>query len=225
MRACNVILFLGLSALLTAYGSPNSAYYSFTVGNINATVISDGFTVSNATTSYPDAHPAALEKALSSNFLSEALPFHFNPLYLDLGDRKIMMDVGAGNTFLPGTGQLLANMAAAGLDPNDITDVVLTHAHADHMGGITKPDGSLAFPSARVHLSREEFEFWRSTSPEELTNLPMEIAQLLVTVATNSIDAVSERLELFELGDEIIPGITSKPLGGHTVGMSGFMIR
>lgn len=227
MHLYHAILLWGLSAGLAVLGAPNCGHYSFPIGGINATVVSDGSSLLDPSSLAPDVSPEDLEQALTRNFLpvGEGLVSHFNPLHLDMGERKVMVDVGSANTFGPTLGKVLENLVAAGLDPNSVTDILITHSHLDHIGGVLKPDGSLAFPNAKVFVGREDYEFWINASADSLQDdLPLETRQHFVNVAQTSLNAVSDRLEFFEPETEVIPGIISKDLSGHAPGMSGFLI-
>lgn len=205
----------------------NCQHYSFTLGGINATVLSDGFATGNVTDILIDIESERFESALSQNFLpKDIVSFYYNPLHLDYGDRKVLIDVGSGDKLGPQLGKLMQNMASAGLDPLEVTDVLTTHAHVDHLGGFLLPDGSLAFPNAKYHISRVEHDFWMNAKATEITGrIQPELVQLLVDVAQLSLGAVQDRLVLFELGDEVLPGITSRGAGGHTPGQVNYIIK
>lgn len=224
MDFCCIALLLVLPVAHAA----NSQHYSFTVGDIKGTVLSDGYFEGNASDVLHDAvDPNLREAALSQNFLPQkVISFYYNPLYLDFGDRKVMIDVGSSDKFGPTTGKLMENMLAAGLDPLEVTDVLITHAHVDHIAGLLLPDGSPAFPNTKVYLSRIEYDFWMNASEEDFpADLQPELLELLLGVAKMTLEAVKDKLILFELGDEVVPGITSRGAGGHTPGQVNYVIR
>lgn len=71
----------------------------------------------------------------------------------------MLVDTGAGDFFGPGFGgKLLESLAQEGVSPDQITDVLLTHAHDDHMGGLVH-GGKLTFPNATVHLGQPDLDF------------------------------------------------------------------
>lgn len=114
--------------------------------------------------------------------------------------RRVMIDAGFGSP----RGELLAEMRAAGLAPESVSDVLVTHIHPDHVGGL--PD----FPNAKVHVAREEYEAWaRDPARKGLAKyLPDE-----------------SRLDLFSYGVELFPGLTALKVPGHTPGHTVFRMK
>ena len=99
--------------------------------------------------------------------MAEALAPHghlslsVQPLLVETGDQRILLDTGIG-TLGPAPGTMLAALAAAGIAPEDIDVVLLTHFHIDHYGGALDPSGALAFPNARYLINGVEHEYWSS---------------------------------------------------------------
>jgi glyoxylase-like metal-dependent hydrolase (beta-lactamase superfamily II) len=83
-----------------------------------------------------------------------------NVTLLKRGDSYILIDCGSGKNFVPGTGKLLDALQAAGIDPEAITDVVLTHAHPDHLWGALDDFGGPAYPKAKYHIPAPEMDDW-----------------------------------------------------------------
>ena len=81
---------------------------------------------------------------------------------LEIGERKILFDVGSGLNFLPTLGELPAALEAADVDISSITDVIFTHAHPDHIWGILDDFDDLLMPDAAYHISQAEWDFWDS---------------------------------------------------------------
>lgn len=115
-----------------------------------------------------------------------------NVLLLEWGDKRVLIDTGAGGIFGNDSGHLGENLAYAGLSPKDVTDVVLSHAHPDHIGGLTdKRSGELLYPNADVRISKEECTFWLSDIPDfsKSTMTDKTHMQMLVQVARRNINA------------------------------------
>ncbi|GMH39308.1 hypothetical protein BSKO_07206 [Bryopsis sp. KO-2023] len=217
----------GWSGTLHLATRPNCGYYHFTIGDFEATIVSDGAFVFPPQGLVSTIPKPALENVMKRNFESlDAMVLANNILFLDTGKNKVLIDTGSSNLFQPTVGRLIGNLAAADIDFIEIDTVLISHAHVDHIGGISTPDGPPAFPKARYFISRAEHDFWKDATLDDLENVADEdLKQLLLDVAKDSLDKISDSLTLFEFGEELVPGITSKDLSGHTPGMAGFDIK
>jgi glyoxylase-like metal-dependent hydrolase (beta-lactamase superfamily II) len=139
-------------------------------------------------------------------------------LLIDTGEHKVLVDTGAGGA-LPGTGELISNLRAEGITPEDIDTVIVTHGHADHLGGNITREGEPAYPNARYVMWADEWEFWTADEPD-LSSLPFPepLIQLLITVAHNNLLPLENRIDLLRLEGEIVPGIQAMAAPGHTPG-------
>lgn len=126
-----------------------------------------------------------------------------NALLVRTGKRLVLIDtgLGAGNH-----GALLASLKLAGVSPGDITDVLITHPHFDHIGGLLDAQGRIAFPNAAIRMAGAAWIWMKQQSPPAM------------------IQSVAPRVQTFEPGAQIAPGITSVPLPGHTPGHVGYQI-
>ncbi len=121
----------------------------FSVGEIQCVAINDG------TFSYPtgwffsNVSQGQLEESLRDHdFPLNQVVSPYTCLLVNAGKERILIDTGADG-LAPTTGDLLKNLKAEGITPEEITTVVLTHAHPDHIGGVLDADGKPAFPNAR----------------------------------------------------------------------------
>lgn len=154
---------------------------------------------------------------------SEVTTIGANLWLITKGARRILIDTGSGqalSAMFPDVGKLDALMAAEGLNKADITDIILTHMHADHIGGLLGPDAG-GFKNAKIHVSEIEWNFW---SNPELSNLVPEenvpIVKLVQSIAAPIADRVTTHAANADLGD----GLTLVPLHGHTPGHCGVRI-
>ena len=148
----------------------------------------------------------------------DKLALSIQPLLVKTNDKVLMFDSGAGATFGPGAGKLSGSLAEAGVDPSSVTDIFISHAHGDHVGGLLKPDGTLAFPNAAIHLSAAEWKSMSGLSAEQARNMGIE--NYAAQIAT-----VKPKVVEFTPGSELIPGmVKAVDIKGHTPGHSGYLI-
>ncbi|WP_353474645.1 MBL fold metallo-hydrolase [Salipiger sp. H15] len=138
------------------------------------------------------------------------------------GERTVLFDVGAGPDFMQSAGALQENLAAAGITPEEVTEVVFTHAHPDHIWGLLDEFDEPVFPGARYLMGRAEWDYW--WDPATATSIGAE-RQLFALGARRRMEAIEDRIERFEDGAEILPGLSAVLLPGHTPGHMGFELR
>jgi len=192
------------------------AFHRFNVGDAKITVVSDGHFLTPVQNLGVNADPAEVAAFLANHFLSTEQSYrHTNHLFVELGNAKVLVDVGSGNRFLETTGRLMGNLEAAGIDPDSITHVVMTHAHPDHIWGIRDDFDEPIFPDATYFIGGTEMDYWLQ---DDLVNRVAPEDQQIVLGAANSINA--EGLEWHRTNDgfEIAPGISVMDTFGHTMG-------
>ncbi|MGY0063912.1 MBL fold metallo-hydrolase [Streptomyces sp. LZ34] len=197
--------------------------YALKVGDIDVMVISDGVLPIPPATMATNAATADLAAWLSDMFLPpEMLDWPLNVAVVRSGGRTILIDSGLGTEFpgFPRAGQLAMRLDAAGIDPTSVTDVVLTHLHMDHIGGLLI-DGlrRRLRPDLRVHLAAAEAEFWEAPDFSR-TAMPAPVPDVLRTTASRFLDVYRSQLQPFETEYEVAPGVLICRTGGHTPGHS-----
>lgn len=218
--AAAALLVAPLSALTT---TRSSAIGHISLSDGHLTVVSDGFMQLPVSFSFPGAPEDELKMLLSGAGLSaDTLKNDCNITLLRRGDRLAIFDVGAGSNFLPTTGKLLQNLAETGIEPKDVTDVIFTHAHPDHLWGLTDEFDDLVFPNARYQISAGEWEFW--SSPKAVELMP-EDRKIFAVGAQNRFAMVEEVVSLFKPGDEVFPGVEAVDTNGHTPGHVSFAVH
>lgn len=148
-----------------------------------------------------------------------ALPV--NTFLVNTGASLILIDSGNGRA---AGGETLANMKAAGFTPEQVTVVLLTHLHGDHVGGMAE-DGKPVFPNAHVYLERREADFWLG-GPEAVKAAP-ESRRGGMEKARQNLEpyAHAKKLTIFDGAKTLFPGIDVVPAYGHTPGHTGFMVE
>lgn len=210
-------------AAATAVDELVPSRYALKVGDVDVMVISDGVLPITAATLATNAEPDDLRAWLDDNFLPrEVLDWPLNVAVVRSGERTVLVDSGLGTEFpgFPRAGQLAMRLVAAGIEPATVTDVVLTHLHMDHIGGLLV-DGlrNRMRPDLRVHLSAAEAEFWESPDFSR-TVMPDPIPQVLRQTAARFLDVYHGQLRPFEAEYEVAPGVLARRTGGHTPGHS-----
>ncbi|MET0534471.1 MAG: MBL fold metallo-hydrolase, partial [Steroidobacter sp.] len=146
------------------------------------------------------------------------LSLDIQPLLVKSADRVLLFDTGAGANFGGAGGQLLQSLAAAGVDAGGVTDIFISHAHGDHIGGLLNAEGKLTFPNATVHLGAADWTFLQGLTPETGPNYGVPQPAALVA-------GLSPKIDAFAPGAELIPGVVKAvEIRGHTPGHSGYLI-
>jgi glyoxylase-like metal-dependent hydrolase (beta-lactamase superfamily II) len=191
------------------------SFYRFKLGTIEITVVSDGTVAFPAETLWGDRAEDARGLLTSTFHTPRPVELQLNTILVNTGDKLVLIDAGCGvDKFQKTNGALLRNLAAAGYAPGDIDMILLTHAHFDHLWGISDHENSsLLFPSAEFVASETEVKFW--SDPELAGKLPP--AQQPRVTQTN-LKLASPRLRLIKAGAEVVPGVTTFDTAGHTPG-------
>jgi glyoxylase-like metal-dependent hydrolase (beta-lactamase superfamily II) len=196
--------------------------YALRVGEIDVLVISDGVLPLPAETLATNADPAALKAWLDDRLLpSDVFTWPLNVVVVRSGGRTVLIDAGIGEEYPQfRAGRLALRLDDAGIDPASVTDVVLTHMHFDHIGGLFAHGlkGRLR-PDVPIHLAAAEAEFW--TSPDfSRASMPPPVQEKIRLVAGRFLDEYRNQLRPFEAEYEVAPGVVVHRTGGHTPGHS-----
>lgn len=200
----------------------NAGFYRFNLGNFEVTVLLDGVRPGDGP--YPtfgaDQQAADVEVLMVENFLPpKRMVNMFNPVLVNTGTELVLFDTGNGpDARKAGMGLLTRRIADSGYSPSDITMVVLTHMHGDHINGLMEGDQP-AFIGARYVTAQTEWDFW--TSPDR-NGTPAEgnakAVQAKVVPLTDKITFIGDNAV-------VTPGITGIAAPGHTPGHMVFMLE
>ena len=188
-------------------------FYPFKVGVLDVVALRDGGMsgVPNDNTVLGVGRtPAEVAAVLTAAGLpGDSFSLSVQPLLVRDGARVVLLDAGAGNSFGPGAGKLPASLAAAGVQPDQITDILISHSHGDHVIGLVNATGGLTFANATIRMAAAEWEFMK-------TNADMKAL----------VEAITPRVETFQPGAAALtPSISSVAINGHTPGHMGYEIR
>lgn len=152
----------------------------------------------------------------------DALTPDCNLTLLRDGTHTVVFDAGSGANFQPSAGQIMDALDAIGVDPADVTHVVFTHGHPDHLWGVLDDFDEPVFYNATHMIGAAEHAYWMD--PDTVNSIGEE-RLAFAAGAKRYLEAIAEGLVLFDDGDEILPGITARLTPGHTPGHMSFDIQ
>lgn len=183
---------------------PNGAgYYSFKLGDFKISIISDGQRQFPGFPNWgPDEERQPVYKETLDNYGIgyEPMTVNFNPMLVDTGTHRVLVDTGFGGFGDEFSGQTVKHLAHAGYDVSDIDTVFITHWHGDHIGGLMAGEQEV-YPNANIIVGEVEHDFWLDKEMPFLNAM-----------------SESDRLTLINDGDEIVPGLNAVMTPGHTSG-------
>ena len=182
--------------------------HPFQLGRLQLIALHDAqFVVPNDGTLFgTDVGTAAIAAALRANGLpDDRVTLSVNALLVRSGPRLLLLDTGIGPT---AQGALLASLQAAGIAPQSITDVLITHSHSDHVGGLLNSEGQSAFPHAVIRMGKAEWAWLQSQDKVKA-----------------QVQAIAAQVQAFTPGQQLAPGVRAVELAGHTPGHSGYALR
>jgi glyoxylase-like metal-dependent hydrolase (beta-lactamase superfamily II) len=216
-----------LAALASTLAPPRAeqvpGVYHQRIGALQVTALFDGV-VALARRELVGVDPAIVTRALQDRYVPESpkgLQTAVNAFLIREGDHLTLVDAGTAQCFGPGLGQVLANLRAAGVDPADVDDVLLTHAHPDHLCGIVDAHGVIAYPNATVWLSRADADYWLDPASESTAPQGVRFAFALARSAAAPYQA-GNRLRTFAPGDALPGHAVALDTHGHTPGHVSF---
>lgn len=197
-------------------------YYSYKVGaDIEVVSIYDGiWNRAHAEGFIKDVSVDETKAALRKAGIDDAtIPIEFAYTIIKTGGKTILVDAGTGAQLAPTAGLGSQGMANAGIKPEDIDTIIISHFHPDHIFGLMeKGTNAQVFPNAEVMLGETEYKFW--TAPDLIEKLPEGRQGLAKRIQATF--PTWKNVTLYQGNKELIPGIRSVDTFGHTAGHTAF---
>jgi glyoxylase-like metal-dependent hydrolase (beta-lactamase superfamily II) len=206
-------------------GVQNAGWHRFRVGDLECTALWDGYMHQSYEGIFPNADSAEMLRLKKRYRLPlDHIPMDLNPVVVNDGKKLYLVDAGMGRTstmFGDQMGRLVENMAAAGIRPEQIDVVLMTHLHPDHSFGLINPDGGKTFANANLYCCEEDWAEW--TDEANLTRNDFRAPWTRGTL--EAVAPYRDRLELFESGGAINPGLSTFSVAGHAAGMVAYVFE
>lgn len=196
-----------ISAAAPMLGAGLPPYRRFQLGAFEVTTLLAGNrTVENPHSIFgTNVSKDDFDAASAANFIpSDAAQFFFTPTLVNTGEQVILFDTG-----LNGAG-ITAALSAAGYTPDQVDQVVITHMHGDHIGGLAGEDGTPTFANATYVTGAAEMDHWDMSGNENFEN---------------KVRPLQEQFTLIGEDQDVAGGVTSVGAFGHTPGHMAYHIE
>ena len=144
-----------------------------------------------------------------------------NSFLVNTGAKLVMIDCGGARMLGPTAGRMPQALQQLGIDPGQVDEVYITHMHGDHLHGAVTPEGAKLFPNAVLRIAKADVDYWANPAVEAAAP---DNQKGRFVAAKRAVAAYGDRLQPFELGAELTPGIRSVPAVGHTPGHSCYLV-
>ena len=203
-----------------------SGFKKIKLGELQLFILTDGFIHEKNLESFaPRGNVVELKAILKDNFRSsDYIDMAMNVLLVKTKDKLILMDTGMGIFADERTGFLLKSLQKAGFSQTDITDVFLSHAHPDHIGGVVDKQNQLVFPNANIFISKIEHDFWLKATIKDfgnsaLKNAPDFLNQIIPPIQ-NILKTIKPKLKFYDLCKTLYENFNFQLAPGHTPGLT-----
>jgi glyoxylase-like metal-dependent hydrolase (beta-lactamase superfamily II) len=215
--------YLALSAAAALMPRSGFAAQRVSLGEAELVTLSDGNLMLPAEFIFGPAPQEALAELAPELGIDLTAPLTppCNVTLLRQADRTILFDCGAGPAFQASAGRLMDALDAEGLTPDDITDVIFTHGHPDHLWGVLDDFDEPLFVNAAYKMGQIERDYWMD--PDTIDTIG-EARASFAAGASRRIEAIDGMLETFEDGQDVAPGVTAMATMGHTPGHMSFAV-
>ncbi|PRH28804.1 MBL fold metallo-hydrolase [Burkholderia gladioli] len=198
-----------------------SSRYAVRVGELDVVLISDGVLPLPTSTMSTNVGEAERNAWFDGRFLQrDMFDWALNIALVRSGDRLILIDSGVGDGFdyFTRAGRAVMRLESAGIDLAAITDIVITHMHMDHVGGLNVAGVKARLrPDVRIHVSAREVAFWQDPDFSK-TVMPETVPPALRKAAATFVEIYGENIVQFDQAVEVAKGVSARVTGGHTPG-------
>jgi glyoxylase-like metal-dependent hydrolase (beta-lactamase superfamily II) len=195
--------------------------YNLRVGQVIVTALSDGSVPQDLHQLLHRTTNTHTDALLARNYQVNPVEASLNAFLVRLPGRLVLVDTGAGQLFKPAGGKLLDSLAEVGVRPEQITDVLITHLHDDHSGGLVK-DGRRVFVNATVHVAKPDVDFFFNPANQARTGYDKSYFEVAVQTLKPYLDA--GKVQMFSQTTEVLPGVEAAIHPGHTPGSAFYTL-
>ena len=195
-------------------------------GDLDLFILTDGFIHDKDVELFsPRGNINELRKILQDNFRpTDSIEMALNVLLVKTKDRLILFDTGWGIFAAETNGYLPESLAKAEFSVNDITDVFISHAHPDHIGGVVNKQNQLVFPNADIYISKIEYDFWLQATLKDfnnsaLKNMP-DFLNSFIPVVQKILTIIKPKLNFYDFGTNLFGHFNFQLAPGHTPGLT-----
>lgn len=210
-----------------ALAGSQPGFYRMKIGAHDALVLNDGGAAFPVGAAWPSAPAEPVQQVLDTAFLpKQEVRLPFNVLLVKIGSELVLVDTGCGNLYGPAGGRLAENLAAAGVKPEQVTMLILTHAHGDHHGGLVDPISKQpVFRNAKHFINRAEHDFWMGNNPDLSAQLIDDATRKqFVQGAQSALGALKGKWQFIKPGDKLLDGLEIVDAPGHTPGHIALLV-
>jgi glyoxylase-like metal-dependent hydrolase (beta-lactamase superfamily II) len=198
-------------------------YYRMMLGEFEVTALSDGTVALPVDKLLTGTTPQHVAQVLARHDLKVPVETSVNGYLINTGNKLVLIDTGAAGLFGPTLGRLVANLKAAGYQPEQVDEVYITHMHPDHVGGLADGDKP-AFPNAVVRADKHDAEHWLSQA--HMDQAPKEAKGFFQgAMASLKPYVTAGKFVPFDGDTELVPGIKAQATHGHTPGHSVYLVE
>lgn len=202
-----------------------AGYFLQPVGNLKVTALFDG-ELGLPRSDLLGISSAKANQLFTENFVPvdehNQIMTDFSAYLVQTPTQNILIDAGTAKCFGPSLGHVPENLKKAGLQPEQIDTILITHAHSDHLCGITL-DGKMVYPNAKVYLAKADVDYWTSAQNEAKAS---DFFKPLFKMTRDALKPYQQTGQLiaFSKTSFDVPNVELISTQGHTEGHSSYLI-